>query len=276
MTGRPTTRPLDKRALRILSSTYWSPSGWKKTYTTPPDDLAYAKAAGIMFDPECLTHDDMVERALRSLGRVSKEQVTRAFLASLTSRRLDWRSALGSFAVSLHFPPHCWSRVQNSQFNCPICGVYESKNPQDMNVLNFERFKWGGVRHGDPLYIGFDLELLAREKPPEPTNKDRSVMRNILDRVRSLPVHSKLSDLAKALASILPSNLNERRSLIGILGYCGILQDPAKPGFLEGFPPYAERPQVPWAKNDWPYPVQWWNGSCGVSEEAVAFWLPGL
>ena len=28
-------------------------------------------------------------------------------------------------------------------------------------MLNFERFKWGGVRHSDPLYAALDLERFA-------------------------------------------------------------------------------------------------------------------
>ena len=30
----------------------------------------------------------------------------------------------------------------------------------DWNVLNFERLKWGGVRHGEPSYMAFDLLIL--------------------------------------------------------------------------------------------------------------------
>jgi len=91
-----------------------------------------------------------------------------------------------------------------------------------------------------------------------------------------MPQESRLSDLAKQLTGILPSSLNERRTLIGILGYCGILQDSSRPSFLDGFPPHSKRPEVPWVKNDWPYPVQWWNGSCGVNDNAVAFWFSNL
>jgi hypothetical protein len=41
---------MDKRALRILHSTYWSLQGWKPfdSRDTPPDDLLYAKEAGAM------------------------------------------------------------------------------------------------------------------------------------------------------------------------------------------------------------------------------------
>ena len=145
-----------------------------------------------------------------------------------------------------------------------------------MNILNFERFKWGGVRHTDPLYIGFDLDLFTRETPVEPTSADIGVMDEALHAAASMPAGSKLADLVKVLARIIPSSVQERRALIGILGYCGILRDASKPDFLDGFPAWVNREEVPWTKNDWPYPVQWWNGSCGVSEDAVKFWFPNL
>jgi hypothetical protein len=265
------------RALKILCSTYWSPSGWKKVYSTPPEELAFAKAAGVMFEPKCLTHDEAVAWALRSRAAVSKPQATNAFLASLTSRRLDWRSALGSFAVSLNLPAHRWSLSNRSQFWCPVCGSHDRGDlPQDLSILNFERLKWGGVRHTNPLYIGFDLEQFSLGAPAEPADDDLILMRHVLSAARSLRRDARLSDLVKALAGVIASNSSERRTLIGILGFCGILQDPSKPGFIEGFPDFSNREEVPWTKNDWPYPVQWWNGSCGVSEDAVGFWFPNL
>lgn len=267
---------VDKRALRILYSTYWSASGWKNDHMTPPNDFVYAKTAGIMFDTKFLTHDEGVQWALNSRARVSKSHVAEAFLASLTSRRLDWRSALGSYAVSLHLPDHRWTRGIDAGLVCPVCGGLDSKDPQDLSVLNFERFKWGGVRHIDPTYIGFDLEQFATTETTRPTEADRAVMRSILSAARSQREGAKLADLTKAFAKILPSSLPERRTLIGVLGFCGILRDPSKPGFIDGFPRYLQRPEVPWDENQWPYPVEWWDGSHGVSEDAVAFWFPNI
>lgn len=87
---------------------------------------------------------------------------------------------------------------------------------------------------------------------------------------------ARLSDLAKALSKLLPSNDAERRTLIGILGYAGILIDPDRPDFWKRFVPADEREQTPYHKDDWPYPVQWWNGSHGVNEAAVADWFPAF
>jgi hypothetical protein len=266
---------IDKRALRILSSTYWSTAGWRKEPATPAGDFSYAKAAGLMFDPVQVTHDQAVDWALRSKRLVSKKAVVTGFLASLSSRRLDLRSALGSFAVLLNFPLHRWRRIEGGEHCCPVCGAYDrTAGTEDLNVLNFERFKWGGVRHSDPLYAAFDLERFAEIDVPSPADDDLAILRQTIQTAGSMPKGARLSDLAKALAPILPSNNSERRTLIGILGYCGILGDPLMPGYFEGFPLYSERQNTPWYKDDWPYPVQWWNGLHGVGVEALADWFP--
>jgi hypothetical protein len=170
-----------------------------------------------------------------------------------------------------------WTKCSSSTHSCPVCGIYEfADEPKDISVLNFERFKWGGVRHSNPIYIGFDLEELAKQPSPRPTLEDRQIMVNILQAARSVPMDARLSDLEKKLAAVFPSNRQERRALIGILGYCGILVDSAKPTFLDTFPHFCAREETPYWKDDWPYPVGWWRGASGVAEKGVAFWFPSL
>ncbi len=273
--NRPTP---DKRALKILFSTYWSSSGWKTNPDISADDFAYAKSAGLMFDSEHLSHDEAVAWALKSRNSVSKELVIDQFLTSLSSRRLDLRSALGSFACGLNFFRHTWREADNpTRFFCPICNMHQRSDvPDDLSILNFERFKWGGVRHTEPIYIGFDLAEAKRNGFASPTAEDREVLDQILETARSLPSAAKPGDLEKELASLLPSNTPERRTLIGILGYCGILTEPSRPNFLETYPRAFERQESPIWKNDWPYPVRWWRGAFGIDERAVGFWFPGL
>ncbi|MEP9387131.1 hypothetical protein [Mesorhizobium sp. KR9-304] len=141
----------------------------------------------------------------------------------------------------------------------------------DLNVLNFVRIKWGGVRHTQPCYVGFDLQQLAHAPRPHPGRADYLRLNAVLDIARSMPSAARLADLAKALGAILPSNDQERRALIAILGYCGVLVDPAKPDFRESFVPTYLRE---YAANDWPFPVNWWSAARGVTEEAVDDWFP--
>jgi hypothetical protein len=268
---------VDKRALKILFSSYWSASGWKRQSDTAPADLAYAKAAGLMFDPLLLSHQQAVEWAIRSRDSVSKEQVLKLFLVSLTTRRLDLRSALGSFATSRNLRVHVLENSNGPARCCPVCGIYENLDkPADLNLLNFERFKWGGVRHDDPIYIALDLQEVAKQPALEPSPDDARIMADILHAARTIPENARLSDLVKKLASIFPSNVAERRTLIGILGYCGILVDQSRASFFDSFPHFCDRKDTRWAKDDWPYPVRWWQGSFGVEEKAASYWFPSL
>lgn len=264
---------LDKRALKILSNTYWSSSGWKRDPAVSPEDFAHARSRGVMFDPDVLSHDDAVDAAMAAVQALDKAAVAEAFVSSLRSRRLDLRSALGSFAVGRHMQVH---RMMTSDggVRCRYCGAYQGS--EDLNILNFERVKWGGVRHYDPRYIALDLQLFAAQKPGTPTTEDFGILAAVLDVANSMPSTARLGDLEKALSKLLASNSAERRTLIGLLGYAGILVDPKRPNFLHQFVPAVDRESTCWHKDDWPYPVQWWNGSCGVNDVAVAEWFPGI
>src|SRR5579884_1814516 len=148
----------DSHALRILFDTYWSPAGWKRRpYETPPEDLAYAIQSGYMFPSQKLSHDEAVARARRAVQAISMQKVGDVFLASLTTRRLEWRSALGNYAVAKQLPDHTF---MGDEKWCQVCYAYKEQEA-DWNVLNFERYKWGGVRHDHVAYAAFDLEQLS-------------------------------------------------------------------------------------------------------------------
>jgi hypothetical protein len=264
----------DPKALKILFDTYWTSAGWKSSPThTPPADYAYAVAAGAMFDPVVLDHDAVVRRAIRVQKRVEPRRVAAAFVASLGARRLAWRSALGSYAAARHLPRHSFtpSHVYSADV-CALCGeTGAGPGERDWNVLNFERHKWGGVRHEHVDYQAFDLERFVAEGAPAPCAADWAILRNILAAARSQPAGARPAHLEKALAKVVESNKDERRVLLEILGLCGVLQSAGHPGFLHGFVRYDHRAE---SGNDWHYPFCWWRGRDGVCDEAVAFWFP--
>ena len=264
----------DKRAIKILMNTYWSAAGWRPEPVTSPEDLAYAKSHRVMFDPAFFSHDDAAKAVIQAISASDQANVVHAFIARLGSRRLDLRSGLGSYAVGRHFESHS-ANTGYGRKSCSYCGTYPVENV-DLNVLNFERFKWGGVRHAQPTYIAFDLRLLHDTPLPSPTTDDFVILRGILSTAASMKSGARLGDLDKALSKVFASNSAERRTLISILGYAGILIDPSRPAFRLGFVADTEREHTPWHKDDWPYPVQWWNGSFGVNEAAVKDWFPTL
>ncbi|MCJ1908973.1 hypothetical protein [Planococcus ruber] len=256
----------DKKALKILFKRYWSSEGWTNSYLTK-EELNYAKAAGVMFEQKKLSHDEAIQKLAAVISTLSLEDIATQFVASLSSRRLELRSALGSFMVGRHLIAHEYLGDENI---CSYCGGFNKKQEfVDLNVLNFERFKWGGVRHLDPFYIAFDLEQFSKAEKLTPTREDHEILHRIFSVVDEFPGEGKVGELEKALSKVLKSNKDERRVLLEILGFCSILSTNDRPGFIDHFIPYLEREEPSHAKNDWSYPVCWWTGKHGLNKNAI-------
>jgi hypothetical protein len=260
----------DKKALKILFDTYWGAGGWKDSRETSPEDLEYAKAAGVMFVPSSRSHDEIMDRAVRIASEVSRIAVADAFVASLGSRRLDLRSALGSFAVLRHFPSH---EAESNGRQCKICGEYDQSTNEDLNVLNFERFKWGGVRHDIAGYALFDLEQFSTARSSPPTDEDIGILRALIGATESAPDNTTADALQKHLAPVMKSNKSENETLVAILGLTGILGTDQHPGYLKSFVRSDERELPSRRFVDMTYPACWWSRSDGINTEAVEFWF---
>lgn len=274
----------DARALKILLDAYWGPKGWKTTYddnfvaqppSIDPADFAYAKSRGVMFDPLHIGRADALERARRAVGALRPEQVGQAFAASLGSQRLELRSPLGSYAIARQLPTHDCLANEHEEGWCTICGQFDRNGDEfvDLNEYNVERYKWGGVNHDEVVYRAFDLELFAREEWHAPTTEDVRILTEIIQAASCMASRSGVRDLERSLAAVVPWDKPQRESLLGILGYCGVLEPAGRPSYFRQFTHKADIPDPPDAKNDWAYPVAWWRGSDGVNAEAVRFWF---
>jgi len=258
------------KARKILFDTYWSREGWKRPPKVSLEDYAFAQEEGYMFEQVELDHDDLVEWLRKSFSAVTLERVRDGFLASLSTRRLELRSALGSYAIARHFPEHAY---QDESGFCAVCGTFQSTcQAYDLSVLNFERYKWGGVRHEHPEYMAFDLEQFVLLERVKPTEQDYEIMRQILTAARQCEAKDRPRQLEKRLAKVLDSNKAEREILIDILGYCGILQAKKHPGYLHSYVSYSERTE-PAGNRYWTYPVSWWRGKDGVNQAAVEYYF---
>jgi hypothetical protein len=261
----------DARAVQILMDTYWTSSGWRDSPRTPSEDLRYAVEAGLMFEASrTATHDEIVASVAASYSKIAQQEVADCFLASLSTRRLDLRSALSSFVVAGHLQPHPFQPgPPEISGACAVCGLFEVDEDIDLNVLNFERFKWGGVRRSDLTYIWLDLQQFGEADRAQPTDADRTAFEQLLHTLAAIPADWTASKAAgKPWAGIL-SNKAEREVLLDILGVYSVLETPEHRGFMDQFVRAADRTLPPYRYVERAYPVCWWRAEYGVNRLAV-------
>jgi len=240
---------MDKKAKDILFKTYWSAAGWKTIRNTNPEEFEYAKSMGLMFDPLSITKPELISRLDNIANSISLKIITDAFLSSLTNKRLDWRSGLGSYA-----------NARRTLTNASTLDYYYDYGAnKDLNVLNFERIKWGGVRHSYALYNLLDLELLRNEKVTCPTNDDISIFQGILNTIYGSAPGDTPGKLRDNLKSLLKFSKDETHMLMEILGSAEIIRplrfDRKEPG-----------------KHDWTF-ITLWRGEDGYDRQKVNFYF---
>ena len=258
------------KGLKILFNTYWGTGGWKPG-TISKEDFSLAKEEGYMFDyPSVASHDETLTKIKEVSARIDKEEVANAFLYSLSTRRLEYRSALGSYWYAVAIPQHsCTGNL------CYLCQWSSwSKEPKaydlthGLNVLNFERYKWGGVRQTHVDYALFDLQQFLKLPKVTPTPEDKKILDEILQCVFECEPHNKAGKLQQLTTKkkILKSNKSEVDVLLNILGICGVLSSSEDPCYVEYFPDAYGRGPLE-NTNDRLYPVNRWKASHGINDK---------
>jgi hypothetical protein len=228
-----------------------------------------------MFPPAVLPHDATLRRLRALSASIAPSQVGDAFLSSLGSRELALRSALGSFAVARFRPAHAFVPAGHSRA-CRTCGLHLAPGDaetENLNVLNFERLKWGGVRHTYANYQVLDLEEFQKLEPPPPTEEEISIFHDILATVRTLPPIATVGHLERALSTTVRSSKNERRQLIEVLCLSGVLSYPGYRTYFDRDEPPKGRP---YRDSDWGVPAIYWRAQDGYSVEHLKCYFPNF
>lgn len=154
--------------------------------------------------------------------------------------------------------------VTTTSYTCAVCrdvvpgltvgdGQYTDVN---LNVLNFERIKWGGVRHGKLIYTWFDLQELLRADIPNPMGEDVAILQAILRAIDLSQPGDHAGTLEKRLAGVVKSSKNERRVIIDVLAHLDVL----KPASFE---------RSIHSRSDWSEAAACWRGEDKFDHEAV-------
>lgn len=108
-------------------------------------------------------------------------------------------------------------------------------------MLNFERFKWGGVRRDDLTYVWLDLQQFAGADPTPATPSDRAAFEALLDEFAAAAPGTTPPKVAQTLLRGIKSNKAECSVLLDIFGVCSVLRTPEHHGYAEGFVRAEER-----------------------------------
>ena len=135
--------------------------------------------------------------------------------------------------------------------------------------MSFERFKWGGVRRDDLVYVAFDLERFAAADHPQATSEDRALLEALLDELEAAPPSTTAARAAASLLRALKGNKHERGVLLDILGVCSVLETTAHRGYAERFVRYADRDFPSKRFIEHVYPACWWTAADGVNREPL-------
>lgn len=260
------------KGLKILYDTYWNSIGWKDGHISN-EDFITAKEEGYMFEyPQSISHTETLERINVIIKKTDVRDVANAFLYSLSSHKLEFRSALGSYWYAISIYNHEATREEH----CKICDWYKWKNSPNeyelrlgYNVLNFERYKWGGIRHTQLQYALFDLEQFLLLPKVSATKDDMQILKKILDCIQKLEPKNKAGKYRDYIVKqkIIKGNKNEISVLLNILGISGILSSKEYPCYIDEFTiADGSRDPVEY-NNDFSYPVNRWKASDGINTD---------
>ena len=257
-------------AQQLLLKSYWGSSGWKTpVFTNEENKLLYQN--NLSRQKITLNHDQVMKWAIDTCNNISKESIVNAFLYSLSTRKLEYRSPLGSYAHLHHMKSHIYERADGFHTSfCKTCGFSEGQG-KDINfsVLSFEKYKWGGVRHYQIVYMAYDLEQFSHMDKVSSCKEDYKILHNILDVANT---SKNFTVLKKNLSKVIKSNDSERGQLCQILGYTGIIQPDDCPSFADSYIDWCSRGDGK-PKSDMKYPIGWWEGN-SHRKKAVKYWFP--
>lgn len=270
--------------LKTLFALYKS-ANWDKTDISE-NEMTIAKEQGYLFDyPDHETHSDMLQRLRSILAQIDPKDIANAFLFSLSTRMLEYRSALGSYYYAMAIPEHEFMKSHNEMLaaasaHCYLCGWSAWKDKPNKfdekygyNFKNYERYKYGGSVIGNINlnYAIFDLEQFIKLPKVTPVDEDKQIFAKILSCVECLKNSDKVGKLRDVIqkSKIFKTNKDELSVLLGELGICGILANKDFPSYEVYFANEYERSPVE-HKNDFAYPVNRWHAMDGINTEKLS------
>lgn len=275
---------MDKKAIQILLKTiktsqneslgdwfYWD--SYMKYITK--EDFEYAKKNSVMYDQEDISHDEIGRRIKTAVAKIKKEEVVDAFLYSLSTRQLEYRSFLSSYCIGKSLVEHSFiPSPEPNEGICTICELhtYEFEDPIEFNTINYFKYK-DGACFDSLIQVLFDLEQFPKLPVVKPVENDYEILADLKKIIEASEPNDRISQLKKKISKTFKSNEGERLGVLEILGVIGILHDDIHFGYDKQFVTYPEREHRPVRNDDVGYPARWWQGKFGIDHEKWQYWF---
>lgn len=278
---------IDKKALQILKKYNVLAEGdiirgqplserdkkYVEEHCITTEERAFLSEKGLGFGFISITHDEAVRNSFANFKPSNKNDVTAAFLVSLSTARLDYRSGLSAFSIMQTMPKHEFDPNQASF--CKICSAPLEKIHLDLTALNRQRFFCGSLAFfKTPFEISFFLQQQSGLKVVQPNKKDIIIFNEILNVIIEAESGEKLTSIIKKIRAIdgFDITTDQCRYLLETLGFCGIMDTKEHKGYLTCFTNPGLAPSKSHSSN-WAYPVDFWTGGDGINRDALKFWF---
>ena len=211
-------------------------------------------------------HDDLIRRLRAAVAAVDPTAAADAFVASLGSAPLRYRSTLRSWACASLMPDHCYLDLND----CAVCGVSQTV---DDDMAELVEMKEEGACYGTPDAKAWlvDLEHFQTLPPVRPNAQDREKLREIVTTAAELPDGSRAKAFVKALRGVIGKNASDREDIAETLAVCGVLAVRDHPAPATRWVSFWERQEMPNIQTDAGSPLAWWTAEEGIDADSRFF-----
>jgi hypothetical protein len=270
---------VDKKALALLKK-YYLP--YNADGQPSEADIKMGIKSEVLVPDSAISHDEMISEIKSLSERISLETAAKAFLYSLSSEDMRYRTAVSSLIWARSLPEHdlLSDGAEKTEWrapSCVICGCTHGLNGAEMIDWN----KYGVFRYLPPKqygrspdftcaeYVLNDLREFEKLPAVEPCDEDYSILNGIFACVMELKPHNMDIALLSEIRSrkLINATGNAIHCILGILSICGILESDEQQGFLHGFTNSGDIGDYRDGLSF--YPLFYWRGKNGVNDTAI-------
>ncbi len=270
---------IDKKALAFLKKYYLS---YMREGQPSECEKANAVKSGVLVPDSAVTHSEIIAEIKALSKQISLEAAAKAFLYSLSSGDMRYRSALSSLVWSKALPEHEMisdggKKTEWSSPVCVVCGCshgLDTKENVDWNDYNVFRYLPPKQYGREPdytcaEYVLNDLREFVKLPAVEPCDEDYRILNGIFACVKGMKPHNMDTALLAEIRKrkFFDATGNAIHCILGILSVCGILEGAENKGFLRGYVNYTEHGMGRDGLTF--YPLNFWRGKDGVNYQAV-------